>query len=590
MRKIFLILTFFFFGISSLFSEIPVFPLKDVRPGQIGKGKTVFQGRKVEEFDVEILGILKNPIPGKNLIIARLKGDIIQKANVIQGMSGSPVYIDGKFAGTVSYAFPWSTEPIAGITPAEDIFSIPKTSPSPTPSTSIIPFKKSLSLSEVEKIASSLNVSTSLKGIYHEIPILTNFLNSSSIVKSVFSWMGLSSFAFLPIEQGEKPKGRFFEGDPIAVQLIRGDWDLSAVGTVSYVEGDSFYAFGHPLFNLGPVDFPVAKAEIITVVPNQEASFKLATIGESVGRLIQDRYSGIYGRIGESPQLIPLKIEMSKGKSGKKELKFEIVNQRFLSPILVLLSIYNSLLSEFLGNELEEPNFQGDITISLDGEVIIPGGRNVKIEDYFSGQSALLDTSILPTAVVYYLLNNEFENLRVQDIKLKISLLENIDSVSIERVWVEGNEVEADKNVNLKVFLKTWRGKDRVEEVSIPVPKLRAGQEFEIIVADAESMYNLEIKTYRGGVMPGSMEQLIRALNNLRKNNRIYFKLRIPSEASFLKGEEISSVPLFFKSVIGSSRASSSPVPVSSSTLKEYQYPLDKVVKGFKVIKLKIKE
>lgn len=590
MRKTFLILTFFFFGIPSLFSEALLFPLKDVKPGQVGKGKTVFQGRKVEEFDVEILGILKNPIPGKNLIIARLKGDTIQKANVIQGMSGSPVYIDGKFAGTVSYAFPWSTEPIAGITPAEDIFSIPKSQPSPTPSTSLIPFKKSLSLSEVEKIASSLNVSSSFKGIYQEIPTLTNFFSSSSIIKSVFSWMGLSSFAFLPIEHGEKPKGRFLEGDPIAVQLIRGDWDLSAVGTVSYVEGDSFYAFGHPLFNLGPVDFPVAKAEIITVVPNQEASFKLATIGENVGRLIQDRYSGVYGRIGEPPQLIPLKIEINKGKSGKRELKFEIVNQRFLSPILVLLSIYNSLLSEFLGNNLEEPNFHGDITISLDGEVIIPGGRNVKIEDYFSGQSALLDTSILPTAVVYYLLNNEFENLRVQDIKLKISLLENVDSVSIDRVWVEGNEVEADKNVNLKVFLRTWRGKDRVEEVSIPVPKLRAGQEFEIIIADAESMYNLEIKTYRGGVMPGSIEQLIRALNNLRKNNRIYFKLRIPSEASFLKGEEISSVPLFFKSVIGSSRASSSPVPVSSSTLKEYHYPLDKVVKGFKVMKLKIKE
>jgi len=111
-----------------------------------------------------------------------------------------------------------------------------------------------------------------------------------------------------------------------------------------------------------------------------------------------------------------------------------------------------------------------------------------------------------------------------------------------------------------------------------------------VIIADAESMYNLEVKAYRGGVMPGSMEQLIRALNNLRKNNRIYFKIRIPNEASFLKGEELSSVPLFFKSVIGSSRVSSSPIPVTSSTLKEYQYPIDKVVKGFKVVKLKIKE
>ena len=590
MGRKFLIFVFSIILTSNLFSGVPVFPLKDVKSGLIGKGKTVFQGRKVEEFDVEVLGILKNPIPGKNLIIARLKGDTIQKTNVIQGMSGSPVYVEGKFLGTISYAFPWSTEPIAGITPAEDIFSIPKTTSPPSSTYSFIPFKKTLTLSEIEKIASFLNVSSSLKGIFHGTPVLTNFLNSSSLIKSVFSWMGLSSFAFLPVEQGEKPGGRFMEGDPIAVQLIKGDWDLSAVGTVSYVDGDSFYAFGHPLFNLGPVDFPVAKAEIITVVPNQEASFKLATIGESVGRLIQDRYSGIYGKIGESPNLIPLKIEIDKGKSGKRELKFEIVNQRFLSPILILLSIYNSLLSEFLGNELEEPNFHGDITISLEGEVSISEGRNVKIEDYFSGESALLDTSILPTAVVYYLLNNEFERVKVQDIKLKISLLENFDSVSIERIWVDRNEVEPDKNVNMKVFLKTWRGKERVEEVSIPIPKLRKGEEIEVIIADAESMYNLEVKAYRGGVMPGSMEQLIRALNNLRKNNRIYFKIRIPNEASFLKGEELSSVPLFFKSVIGSSRVSSSPIPVTSSTLKEYQYPIDKVVKGFKVVKLKIKE
>ncbi len=589
MKKIILILIFFIL-ISNLFCAIPLFPLKDIKPGLTGKGKTVFQGRKIEEFDVEILGILKNPIPGKNLIIARLKGDLIQRTNVIQGMSGSPVYIDGKFLGTVSYAFPWSTEPIAGITPAEDILSIPKAQPSPSPTQSFIPFKKSLSMDEIEKIASSLNVTSSLKGPFHETPVLTNFLSSSSLIKSLFSWMGLSSLSFLPLDQGEKPKGRFYDGDPIAVQLIRGDWDLSAVGTVSYVDGDSFYAFGHPLFNLGPVDFPVAKAEIITVVPNQEASFKLATIGESVGRLVQDRYSGIFGKIGESPTLIPLKIEIDKGKSGKRELKFEIVNQRFLSPLLVLVSIYNSLLSEFLGNELGETNFHGDVTISLDGEVFISEGRNVKIEDFFSGESALVDTAVLPAAVVYYLLNNEFEIVKVQNIKLKISLLENVDSVSIERIWVEGNEVEPNKNINLKVFLKTWRGKERVEEVSLPVPKLRPGQELEVIIADAESMYNLEIKTYKGGVMPGSMDQLIRALNNLRKNNRIYFKLRIPSEASFLKGEEISSVPLFFKSVIGSPRVSSSPVPVSSSTLKEYQYPLDKVVKGFKVIKLKIKE
>lgn len=589
MGKKFLIFIFLSIFISHLFPSVPLFPLKDVKPGLKGKGKTVFQGRQVEEFSVEVLGILKNPIPGKNLIIARLDGDIIKKTNVIQGMSGSPVYIDNKFLGTVSYAFPWSTEPIAGITPAEDLVSIPKTQPPPSPSRSYFPFKKSLNLSEIEKLASLLNVSSSLKDIFKETPVLSNFIYSSPIVKSIFSWIGFSS-AFIPIDQGEKPKGRFFEGDPIAVQLIRGDWDLSAVGTVSYVDGDSFYAFGHPLFNLGPVDFPVAKAEIITVVPNMEASFKLATIGESVGRVVQDRYSGIYGRIGESPALIPIKIEIEKGKSGKKELKFDVVSHRFLSPILVLLSIYNSLLSEFLGNELGETNFHGDVSISLDGEVIISEGRNVKIEDYFSGESALFDTSLLPTAVVYYLLNNEFENVKIQDIKLKISLLENVDSVSIDRVWVEGNEVEANKSVNIKVFLKTWRGKERVEEVSLPVPKLRPGQQIEVVIADAESMYNLEIKEYKGGVMPGTMDQLIRALNNLRKNNRIYFKIRIPAEASFLKGEEISSVPVFFKSIIGSSRVSSSPVPVTSSTLKEYQYPIDKVVKGFKVIKLRVKE
>lgn len=589
MRKKFLIIIFLFILFSNLFPSTPIFPLKDVKAGLKGKGKTVFQGKTTEEFDVEVLGILKNPIPGKNIVIARLEGDIIKKTNVIQGMSGSPVYIDNKFLGTVSYAFPWSTEPIAGITPAEDLLSIPKTQPIPSPSRSYFPFKKSLTLSEIEKLASLLNVSSSLKGVFHEIPVLTNFTGSSSVVKSLFSLIGFSS-AFLPVDRGEKPKGRFFEGDPIAVQLIRGDWDLSAVGTVSYVDGDSFYAFGHPLFNLGPVDFPVAKAEIITVVPNLEASFKLAAIGESVGRLIQDRYSGIYGKIGEAPILIPMKIEIEKGKSGKRELKFDVVNHRFLSPILILLSIYNSLLSEFLGNELGETNFHGDVSISLDGEVIISEGRNIKIEDYFSGESALFDTSLLPTAVVYYLLNNEFESVKIQDIKLKISLLENVDSVNIERVWVEGNEVEANKNVNIKVFLKTWRGKERVEDVSLPVPKLRPGQLLEVVVADAESMYNLEIKEYKGGVMPGTMEQLIRALNNLRKNNRIYFKIRIPAEASFLKGEEISTVPLFFKSVIGSPRVSSSPVSVFSSTLKEYQYPIDKVVKGFKVIKLKIKE
>ncbi len=590
MKKNLLISVILLFLTSMLFSATPVFPLKDVKPGLTGKGKSVFQGKKIEEFDVEILGILKNPIPGKNLIIARLKSDFLQKTNVIQGMSGSPVYIGGKFLGTVSYAFPWSTEPIAGITPAEEIFSIPKTSSSVSSSNAFIPFKKSFDLSEIEKLSSFLKPALSNAGILHNVPVITNLMTSSSIIKSIFNWMGLSFFATTSIDREEKPKGRFLEGDPIAVQLIKGDWDISALGTVSYVDGDSFYAFGHPLFNLGSVDFPVARSEIITVIPNQEASFKLATVGESVGRLLQDRYSGVYGRMGESATLIPLRLEIEKGKGEKRELRFEIINQRFLTPLLVLLSIYNSLLSEFLGNELTESSFHGDMTISLEGEVIAKEGGNVKIEDRFSGESALLDTSLLPTAVVYYLLNNEFETLNIQNIKLKITLSQNLESVQIERVWVEGNEVEAQKNVDLKVFLKTWRGKEKIEEVSIPVPKLRPGQPFEVVIADAQSMYNLELREYKGGAMPRSMDHLIKALNNLRKNNRIYFKIRYQAESSFLMGEELSSIPFFFKSVIGSSRVSSSPLPISSSTLKEYQYPIDKVVKGFKVVKLRIKE
>jgi len=375
------------------------------------------------------------------------------------------------------------------------------------------------------------------------------------------------------------------EGDAVGVQLIGGDLDMSAVGTVTYVDGARVLAFGHPFYNLGAVDYAMTKAEVLTVVPSLESSFKMAVSGPVIGRITQDRTPGLSGEVGKFPHLVPLNISLQDGPLERKEFKLKLVDDKFLTPALVNMAV-SSLITG-------EERAYGNLTLDFDGDVFLDKGLSIHLEDLFSGNydSSAVNLAGLLAAVVYYLNNNEFADVGIYRIDLNVRTAEDMRLCTVERVLLDKYEVSPGEKIEIKVTCRTLKEETFVEEVTLVAPPLPPGSVFQVVVGDSATMQQIERSQYRiQEFVPRSLAQLIRILGNLRKNNRIYFKILADKPGLFLKGEEMPNLPGTFKSMFASPRASSSaPTELTRSTLSEFQLPVPFVVRGSVVIPVKIR-
>ena len=585
--------------LSAVEGSVPILPLDQVKAGMKGKGRTVFQGNRIEEFDVEIIGVLKNVEPKKSIILARLKGGILEEAGVISGMSGSPVYVDGKLIGAVAYSLgTFVKEPIAGITPIGEMLSISEKRKKGPVFSPQVPVKKHLTLDELFMLNKDFFLS---KAVFHSegralkplnIPLVFSGFSSYAFEqsRSFFSNLGfnpvMSAFSGQSLETISPPDLTLREGGPVAIQLVSGDLDMSAVGTVTYIDGSKVLAFGHPLYNLGAVDYAMTKAKVITVVPSLISSFKLAVSDSLVGKFTQDRSSGLLGELGKIPRLVPVNIRIMDSDGELKEYKIKIVDDKILTPVLLNVSIGGIVTTE--------ERAIGDLSLGLLGNIYLENGMNIRLEDLFSGQfdASVVSLSSLIAGVVYFLTNNEFEELGIHRIDLNIRAFEEVKFSFLEKVWLSKYEASPGERIDVKIDYRTFRGESQREEGSIQVPNLPPGSEFQIVVGDAASMAKIEMSQYRTATfVPRNLSQLIRMLSNLRKNNRIYIKMIASKPGIFLRGEEMSNLPPSMRSMFASPRAAaSSPTELTRSTLMEYQLPIPYVFRGEAVIPVKIKK
>lgn len=585
--------------LSAVEGSVPILPLDQVKAGMKGKGRSVFQGSRIEEFDVEIIGVLKNVEPKKSIILARLKGGILDEAGVISGMSGSPVYVDGKLIGAVAYSYgTFVKEPIAGITPIEEMMSISEKRKKGPVFSPQVPVKKHLTLDELFMLNKNFFLS---KAVFHSegralkpltIPLVFSGFSSYAFEqsRSFFSDLGfnpvMSAFSGQSLDTISPPDLTLREGGPVAIQLVSGDLDISAVGTVTYIDGSKVLAFGHPLYNLGAVDYAMTKAKVITVVPSLMSSFKLAVSDSLVGKFTQDRSSGLLGELGKIPRLVPVNIRIMDSDGELKEYKIKVVNDKILTPVLLNVSLGGIVTTE--------ERAIGDLSLGLLGNIYLENGMNIRLDDLFSGQfdASVVSLSSLIAGVVYFLTNNEFEELGIHRIDLNIQAFEEVKFSFLEKVWLSKYEASPGERIDVKIDYRTFRGESHREEGSIQVPNLPPGSEFQIVVADAASMAKIEMSQYRTATfVPRNLSQLVRMLNNLRKNNRIYIKMIASKPGIFLRGEEMSNLPPSMRSMFASPRAAaSSPTELTRSTLMEYQLPIPYVFRGEAVIPVKIKK
>lgn len=577
-------------------------PLSQVKAGMVGRGKTVFQGKAIEEFEAEILGVLENASPKRSIILARLKGHGLESTGLIAGMSGSPVYVDGKLIGAVASGFAFSKEAIAGITPIEEMLAVgkaPEEARPGSPGPAVIREDSSQ-----EEVAGAY-----LKAL---VPAASGALPAQASLATlqlplVFSGFSARAFdqartftpaGFMAVRGGTEsqagagsaaPAGEtgLREGDAVGVQLLGGDLDVSAVGTVTYIDGNRVLAFGHPVYNLGSVDYAMTRAGVLAVMPSLESSFKLSAAGPVIGRFSQDRTAGAAGEIGALPHLIPLNIGLQTGPATRQDFKLKLITDKFLTPALINMAVSGLVTSELRS--------YGDLSLDFTADVFLDkGGLAVHLEDLFSGSYDASPTTLsgLLAAVAQFLMNNEFTNVGIFRIDLKVRALEESRQAVLEKVLLDKYEVTPGESIQLKAFYRTPNEQSSVEEVTVIAPALPAGSEFQILVGDAASMQQVERSQYRvQGFVPRNLEMLVRMLNNLRKNDRIYFRIMAPKPGLFLKGEELPNLPPTLKSMFASERASAAgPTELTRSTLGEYQLAIPYVFRGGASIPVRIRK
>jgi hypothetical protein len=335
-----------------------ILPLSQVRPGMIGVGRTVFEGSRVDEFKVEVIGVLENVLgPGASLILARFEGGPLEKTGVIAGMSGSPVFIDGKLVGAVSYSFPFAKETIGGVTPIADMMAATQSTAPRAASTRFVarlgrggparPLDRAAVIAALQRPLRAVTPDASLLRGFPLPPELSGAslmplslpLTFSGFEPSTFEWARgvFSGLGFAPVMGASRGAAPGVEAPPlepgsaVGVSLIDGDFDLSASGTVTYIDGERLYAFGHPFYNLGPTQFPLKKAFVYSVFPSLYSSFKITAATDVVGTMDQDRASAISGHLGPAPRMIPVEVHLTTSRAQERKFSFRVVEDELLS-------------------------------------------------------------------------------------------------------------------------------------------------------------------------------------------------------------------------------------------------------------------
>ena len=583
-----------------------LFPLEDLRPGMKGVARTVFSGSDTQEFGVEILGVLPGfPGPRQSAIIARLSGPNVEKTGVFAGMSGSPVYIDNKIVGAIAFSFPFSKEPIAGITPIKQMIDLfnkgtenqnnrPK-EPRPVSFAQLasVDWKPSLPKPAITGAPFLAPVSAGSP----LMPLLGQQMTpiATPLVFSGISQESLGLFApqllangLLPVSGiggaaaitplAEVTEKTFPPGSSISVQLVRGDYSLAAAGTVTLRDGDRIYAFGHPFLSLGASDMPMTESSVVTVIANAANSFKLAVPGRMVGSISQDRASGIYGLLRQAPKMIPVKVNLHTSRDRTETFSYEVANDSFLTPLLLNITVFNTITSS--------ERVLGESTITVAGEIRVKGQDAVRIDRRFSASNSAILAAGSIAAPVGSLLTSGFDDVQLDGITLDISSSETKYAGTLERITLDRTEVRRGEKVEVQAYVRTESGKQFVQRIPLQIPEDAALGQLLVFVGDGGSLQEASPSKI---FVPQDLSQLVRAINTVKKSDRLYVKLFRITPGAVIGTSELPNLPPSVVATLNSDRTSGGYTPTVLSPVFEMELPpAEFVISGQQLIAIDV--
>ena len=589
------------FGWIHLPAQTRLMPLEEVKPGMVGVGKTVFEGSELQDFKVHILGVLKNvQSPQRSLILAKLEGGPLADTGVIAGMSGSPVYIDGRLVGAVSYSIgSFPKEPIAGITPIADMIeATSQTSPRTRAAQARIDLpitRDGLAAAlratyarvatfadrptDVQSVGLSAAAGAQLGPMLRPIatPLVMSGVEPSTVdlVSAMFHDAGFATMVSGGSSEAPVVSTALRPGDPVGVLLLGGDAEMGATGTVTHVDGKRVYAFGHPFFNFGPTSFPMTRAYVYTSLPSLMSSFKIATMGDVIGTVQQDRATAIAGTLGKGPFVVPVNVTLQSDRAPARTFHYTVVNDQMFTPLLTYVALFNTI-----GNF--ERQF-GAITFAVKGTATFEKHAALDFDDIFTGENPIPGAAAYIAGPITMLLANDLEPIDVRSVDLTITASEESRSSTIERVWLDEVRPRAGHTVPLKVLTRSYRGAEKISTIPIDIPANASGQ-LTVMVTDGKQLNLLEQRELRRTLQPQSVAQMIRLLNETRRNNRIYVRLLTGTPGAVVNGEAMTSLPPSVLAVLEGDRSSGDFTPIRSASLGEWELPMGSAVTGTRVL------
>jgi hypothetical protein len=553
-------------------------PLSEVKPGMLGEAWTVFRGMKPEPFKIRVVSILKNFIPKQDVILMRAEDPRVEFSGIAAGMSGSPVYINGKLAGAIAYAWSFSKEPLAGVTPIETMLA-ERQRPiragddmmAGGPGPSGLPRLAAHTGSPDEPRLQAVSVPLSISGV-------------STVAMNELA-EDLKPFGLIPVRVGgggRTKKGlppgmdKLEPGAPVGVELVRGDMSAVAMGTLTYVQGDKLVAFGHPMFGIGEVNLPLVLGEVHAFMPSMAASFKMASPVAEIGAVTQDRPSCIVGDLSRHASMVPIEVRVNAPDLERRTFRAEVARNRRLTPVLASMVITSAIADT-------EPDVT-EMAVSITSRLDVRGYGKVELKDQLfssEGLSPRLLGSSRGVRALTELLGNPFEPAIIDRLDIDVQIEFRRDLSEIVSVALPGDAVRAGDVVPLRVTLKPYAGPEFVETVPVRIPANMAGQTVKVEVA-AGGLVRPEV------AKPESLRGYIDNLRSFYTSSSIVVSLNTPDDGASLRGRLIPNLP---ESALDTLRTGSQTRRADAYRIAERTvYPSPKPVTGRQELTLLVRE
>jgi len=571
----------------------PTIPVDQIHAGMRGVAYTVFEGTKPESMDVEVLGVMHNANgPKGDVILVRLHGAKVEYTGVVAGMSGSPVYLDGKLAGALAFRIgEFSKEPIAGVTPIASMLEINALDKSPAeeaaatkPGISNATRKTAAPGDAVSLPGSTQDFANYLKPI--ETPLVFNGFTEDAVrdfapqfaTAGIVPVMGAGS-----VSQDKQPEP-LVAGSAVSAILVRGDMDIAATCTVTYIDPQRLLACGHPLLQFGSVDLPMNKAEVLATLPSPLNAFKIINTTEQAGAFVQDRHTGILGVFNRQPEMIPVSLNIHSS-AGDKQFHYEVLNNPRLSPVAIMATVFNALHGV---NEYGE-----EITYRLNGSIGVQGFPEVALKNMFTpaenGQPAAMSAALSLGERFSKIYDNPYNAPAVKSVKLDFDLVRERRWARLESARTDVTEARPGDEIMVETVLAPYRGERSVRQIPVKIPTSASKGTLRILVSDGETLDRV------GRVNPAFGRKLdlastISLLNKEHSNNRVYVSLLEADPEARVADKVMPTLPLSIMNVMDGMRGNQEMIVSGESNVDETATPpLDYVVSGAQLLTITVK-